>query len=151
MKLINYSFAMIFTNSVNFRPRFRFYSWATALLGVISAVTIAFTVNAVISGITYGVLLILAIIITYFAPPESKKWGSVSNPIIYQQLLRLHRSLTPDEEHVKFWYLRALVLVSNVKQNYQLLHFADNLASKGGLLMIGHVKIGEFENEVHSF
>ncbi|KAG0311680.1 hypothetical protein BGZ99_009989 [Dissophora globulifera] len=127
----------------NFRPSFRFFHWWTAFAGmVLSAVVMCFVDlgQSLLSGLMTAVLFIW---IHYWSPP--KRWGDVTQSLIYHQVRKYLLRLDSRKEHVKFWRPQILLLVHHPRSEYQLIQFCNHL-KKGALYVLGHVILGDLRD-----
>jgi amino acid transporter len=60
----------------NFRPRFKYFTWWTALLGAVASLGIALYLNWIMTSISIALLGAVAVYIYFFTP--AKPWGDVS-------------------------------------------------------------------------
>jgi len=76
--------ALDLASAPNFRPTFKYFSWHTALIGMVGSITMTFIVSVEYASIAIG-LLIAMITVLYFRdfPPE---WGSISQALIFHQV-----------------------------------------------------------------
>uniref|UniRef100_A0A0N5B3Q0 Solute carrier family 12 member 9 n=1 Tax=Strongyloides papillosus TaxID=174720 RepID=A0A0N5B3Q0_STREA len=136
--------ALDLTSAPNFRPTFKFFSWHTCALGVISSGTMMLVVDAAMSALAVVMLMLLIMILHYQAPMGS--WGSISQALIYHQVRKYLLLLDVRKEHVKFWRPQILLLASRPGSMCSLMDFVNDL-KKSGLYVIGHVKNGSLERE----
>ncbi|KAF8933623.1 hypothetical protein BGZ58_006231 [Dissophora ornata] len=132
----------------NFRPSFRFFHWWTAFGGmVLSAVVMCFVDlgQSLLSGLMTAVLFIW---IHYWSPP--KRWGDVTQSLIYHQVRKYLLRLDSRKEHVKFWRPQILLLVHHPRSEYQLIQFCNHL-KKGALYVLGHVILGDLRDVLTEF
>jgi len=137
--------ALSVTGAPNWRPLFKQYSWLTALIGAVLCVIIMFVVSPINAGIAIGLQLILIIIIHFYAP--SQQWGDISQALIFHQVRKYLLRLDEKKEHVKYWRLQALLCIANPRSSYPLIQFINNL-KKGGLYVVGNVKVGDFDSNL---
>ncbi|VDN89047.1 unnamed protein product [Brugia pahangi] len=126
-----------------FRPTFKYFTWHTCAVGVISTIVMMLVIDAAMSAIGVIVLLILIIILHYQAPVGS--WGSISQALIYHQVRKYLLLLDVRKEHVKYWRPQILLLVSRPASVFPLMDFINDL-KKSGLYVIGHVQKGSMDD-----
>ncbi|KAI3378683.1 hypothetical protein SNEBB_005609 [Seison nebaliae] len=121
----------------NFRPTFRYYTWHTAFIGMLSTVVMAFIVDVIYA--TIGITLCIAIVSLLYFRDFPSAWGSISQALIFHQVRKYLLLLDPRKDHVKYWRPQVLLCVSNPKSVYPLISFVNAL-KKSGLFILGHVK-----------
>ncbi|KAF9356954.1 hypothetical protein BGX26_004495 [Mortierella sp. AD094] len=127
----------------NFRPSFRFFHWWTAFGGmVLCAIVMGFVDlgQSILSSLLTAVLFIW---IHYWSPP--KRWGDVTQSLIYHQVRKYLLRLDSRKEHVKFWRPQILLLIHHPRSEYQLIQFCNHL-KKGALYVLGHVILGDLRD-----
>ncbi|KAI6785072.1 Vacuolar cation-chloride cotransporter 1 [Emericellopsis cladophorae] len=118
----------------NFRPSFKFFSWQTAFLGSIMSAFAMFFVDETYAALAICLLVALFLLIHYLCPP--KRWGDVSQNLIYHQVRKYLLRLRP--EHIKHWRPHIILLVNNPRKQTRLIKFCNSL-KKGSLYILGHV------------
>ncbi|CAK7263201.1 hypothetical protein SEPCBS119000_000369 [Sporothrix epigloea] len=118
----------------NFRPAFKFFSWHTALLGSVMSAAAMFFIDAMYATSSVVLLVMLFLLIHYLCPP--KRWGDVSQNLIYHQVRKYLLRLKP--EHIKFWRPQIILLTNNPRRQTRLIQFCNSM-KKGGLYILGHV------------
>ncbi|GJJ70481.1 solute carrier family 12 (potassium/chloride transporters), member 9 [Entomortierella parvispora] len=127
----------------NFRPSFRFFHWWTAFGGMVSCALVMGLVDlgkSLLSGLIVSVIFIW---IHYWSPP--KRWGDVTQSLIYHQVRKYLLRLDSRKEHVKFWRPQILLLVHHPRSEYHLIQFCNHL-KKGALYVLGHVILGDLRD-----
>ena len=90
-------------------------------------------------------MIFLFSLIHFLSPP--KRWGDVSQNLIYHQVRKYLLRLKP--EHIKFWRPQVILLVNNARHQTRLIQFCNSL-KKGSLYILGHVIVtNDFNSGVH--
>lgn len=118
----------------NFRPAFKFFSWHTAVLGSVMSAAAMFFIDEMYATSSVILLVMLFLLIHYLCPP--KRWGDVSQNLIYHQVRKYLLRLKP--EHIKFWRPQIILLINNPRRQTRLIQFCNSI-KKGGLYILGHV------------
>lgn len=118
----------------NFRPSFKFFSWQTAFLGSLMSAFAMFFIEETYAATAICALVLVFLLIHYLCPP--KKWGDVSQNLIYHQVRKYLLRLKP--EHIKFWRPHIILLVNNPRRQTRLIKFCNSM-KKGSLYILGHV------------
>lgn len=146
----------------NFRPRFRCFSWHTALLGAALDLVIMYLASPVFASASIGLLVIMCVWIYVAVAPSAPTWGSdVSQALMFhvgrKTLLRLDAEKVG---HAKFWRPNVLLLPSSESQpmndsvvderfetlnrRLTLIQFCHDLVH-GGLYLVGDMVNGTLE------
>ncbi|KAK1453865.1 amino acid permease [Colletotrichum melonis] len=129
----------------NFRPAFKFFSWETAFAGSIMSAAAMFFIDQTYAATAVCLLIFLFSLIHYLSPP--KRWGDVSQNLIYHQVRKYLLRLRP--EHIKFWRPQIILLINNPRSQTRLIQFCNSV-KKGGLYILGHVIVtDDFNSGVH--
>ncbi|KPJ05587.1 Solute carrier family 12 member 9 [Papilio xuthus] len=129
----------------NFRPSFKYFSWVSALLGMAGSAGLVFGLRPTYAAGAALACTALVLALHLLSPAAADpKWGSLSQALIFHQVRKYLLLLDPRREHVKFWRPQMLLLVSSPRHAAPLIDFVND-QKKGGLFVIGHVRVGELD------
>ncbi|EFX04077.1 k-cl co-transporter [Grosmannia clavigera kw1407] len=129
----------------NFRPAFKFFSWQTAFFGSLTSAGAMFFIDATYATSAVILLVVLFLLIHYLSPP--KRWGDVSQNLIYHQVRKYLLRLRP--EHIKFWRPQIILLINNPRRQTRLIQFCNSM-KKGSLYILGHAIVtDDFDTGVY--
>lgn len=78
-------FLLSVSSTPNFRPRFRYFSWHTALVGLLMSVGVMFYLNPLYAAVALAVMGALVIYLALVPNPSADDWGDVRQAIIFHQ------------------------------------------------------------------
>ena len=70
----------------NFRPRFKFFSWHTSLLGLIGTTVMMFFISPIFSAVSILLCFSLILALNVFSPVRNANWGSISQALLFHQV-----------------------------------------------------------------
>ncbi|XP_063543033.1 solute carrier family 12 member 9 [Cydia strobilella] len=129
----------------NFRPSFKQFSWHTCVAGLAGSSGVMFSLRpAHACGAALACAALVLALHALSPAAASPAWGSLSQALIFHQVRKYLLLLDPRREHVKFWRPQMLLLIAAPRQQAPLIDFVND-QKKGGLFVLGHVRVGELD------
>ncbi|MBK1878172.1 amino acid permease [Pelagicoccus mobilis] len=130
------------TSNPTYRPTFKVH-WLVSLVGAIACFGIMLLLNPL------ATVLAVALIVTAYTILARRAyrtaWGDMRSgfwfAVACMGLLKLYAS----RQHQRNWRPAILVLMSNLKQNNQLLRFSRYLEANKGVLFLSHIILGDWK------
>ena len=136
--LMNFSvFHSSMTKSPGWRPSFKFYNKWLSLLGAIICIALMFLMDWRIAIGTVAITALLYGFMLYLKPEIS--WGSSAEALVFVNALNNSYSLNEQQEHVKTYRPKILLLSGNPAHRVPLVDFGNLLTKKMSLLICAHI------------
>ena len=133
--LVNIScFLLTISGVVNFRPKFTFFSWQSALLGATLNLAAMFYLSP---GYAVATVLVLVALFTYvaFRGPDVQ-WGDIAQALLFRQARNHMLSLRGKPDALKFWQPSIMLLSAAPEAQPSLVACCDDL-KRSGLFLLG--------------
>lgn len=135
------TFFEAFSGNPSYRPTFRWCHWVLSLAGAVLCGGVMFLINAlwaVVAVITMGGIY------AYLRRQELQvTWGDVASGTMFERARRNLLMLEEEEYHAKNWRPAILVMGGGSADRLYIAVYGRRLAGKHGLLMLGHVLVGD--------
>ncbi len=133
------------TSNPTYRPTFKVH-WLVSLVGAIACFGIMLLLNPL------ATVAAVALIVTAYTVLARRSyrtaWGDMRSgfwfAVARMGLLKLYSS----RQHQRNWRPAILMLMSNLKENSQLLRFGRYLEANKGVLFLSHIIIGDWKNSL---
>jgi Amino acid permease len=71
------------------RPTFKYFSWHTSLVGLAGTSVMMFLISPVFAAVAILLCLSLVLALNFFSPARNANWGSISQALIFHQVLSI--------------------------------------------------------------
>jgi amino acid transporter len=128
----------------SFRPSFRLFHWSVALAGAASCALAAFLID---TGAAVGAVILIGGLYIYIRRRELETaFGDARRGFVYSRVRDNLLRLREMPLHSKNWRPTILVLSGSPQKRPALVRFADWLECDRGIITLGTVLSGDFEN-----
>jgi len=135
-------------SSPNFRPTFKYFHSSASLIGFILTLVTMFAINYNLAAYALFSCLVITLLLGYLSPAAKDiDWGSMMQNLLLHQVRKYLLKLDRRKDHVKFWRPHIILLVKNPRYECAAIHFVNGM-KKGGLYVLGHVKVEDFETSL---
>jgi len=134
------AFLLEVSGTPNFRPKWKYYTWHTCLIGMLTYFCLMFYLNWIFGIVAVACEVLIFLFLVYRAP--KMLWGEVTQSVIFHQVRKYLLRLDERKMHSKLWRPSILLLLSDV--DHALIDFCNQL-KKGGLYIIGNTLVGDFQ------
>lgn len=143
--LLNFAaFIEGYSQNPSFRPKFRYFHWSLALLGVILSVGSAMMIDFKSASVA---LIILVVLIIYLRNRKMKiSFGDVRRGFLYSRIRDNLLTLQNMKEDSRNWRPSIIALSGNPLNRETLVSYAVWLSAGRGLITLCNMLVGTFEN-----
>ena len=138
------AFVESFGLNPSFRPRFRYFHWLTALAGAAGCLGVAFLISPLAA--LAAALVVAGLYYSVARRTLQATFGDARRGFVFSRIRRNLLTLRTLPVHPKNWRPTVLALSGNPRTRPNLLHFGDWFEGGRGILTIGEVLVGEFED-----
>jgi Amino acid permease/Solute carrier family 12 len=133
-----------YSRNPSFRPRFKYSHWSLALAGTAGCLIAMLLIDAV-----WAIVALAAVAGLYWLIRRigiQARWGDVHSGLAFERARRALLKLEEEPIHPKNWRPIVLALAGGHSIRYQVADFGYWLTAGRGVLSLGHVISGEFED-----
>lgn len=144
--LVNLSLLLVaFAGTPNFRPRFKYWHWTTALIGFLSNFVMMWALSWMYALIACGIFFTLVIVLSFTNANRTMDWGDIRMALVYHQVRKFLLRMDPRNQHGKLWRPSVLLLTSD--RESPLLQ-ACNYLKRGGIFVVGDVIVAQNVDDI---
>lgn len=140
--LVNMSLLLVYLSGTpNFRPRFKYWHWSTALLGFALNFGVMWALSWLYSLVACVIFVALVLWLSYgYVPNKNIEWGDARTALIFHQIRKFLLKLNLVQQRSgKLW--RPSVLFFLHDQTRQSLLQVCNYLKRGGVYVVGDVLV----------
>jgi len=135
-----------YSRNPSFRPTFRYYNWASGLIGFLSCMGVMLLINSL------WALISISCMAGVFGMVKRAgfvaRWGDVSSGVALERARKALLALEDERYHPKNWRPIILALSTRSWKHNNLAQYGHWLAAGRGILSFGQVLYGEIEDKI---